>query len=145
MPVRGDQRTHVLGGFCKGKLESSNRCEDLGESDENVRNGLGPDVKWGWVVAAVHVLSAGALGIDVVLDNGSGDHGERRKDETESDTLDRSEANVCLAESGVEEVVYDRDEDDERDGVKVGDDIVGDTVTCHCGSLRGKVVVHLVV
>ena len=145
MPVRSDQRTHVRGRFCKRKLESSDGCEDFRETDEHVRDGLGPDVDWRWVVAAVHVLAAWALGVDVVLDNSSGYHGEGREDETECDTLDGSEADVCLAESGVEEVVYNRDEDDEGNGVEVGDEVVGNTVTCHCSGLRGEIVVHLVV
>jgi len=145
MPVRCHERPHVLGCLCERKLESSNRCEDFGETDKHVGHGLGPDVDRGWVVAAVHVFAARALGVDVMLDDGSGNHRERCKDETEGDALNGSEADVCLAESGVEEVVNDGNEDDQGDGVEVSDDIVGNTVTGHCSGLRREVVVHLVV
>jgi len=104
MPVRGNERSHVLRGLGKGKLETGNRSEDLGETDENVGHGLHPDVDWGGVVARVHLVAAGARRVDVVLDHGSGDHGERGEDETKGNALDGCEADVCLAEGRVQEV-----------------------------------------
>lgn len=106
---------------------------------------MGPDVDRGWVIAAVHVFAARALGVDVVLDDGSRDHGERCEDETEGDALNGSEADVCLAKSRVEEVVNNGNEDDEGNRVEVGNDIVGNTITGHSGGLRREIVVHLVV
>jgi hypothetical protein len=143
--VGSNERTHVLGRFGKGKLETSDGREDLGETYEHVRNGLYPDVDGRWGVAAVHVVAACARLVDVVLDDGRGNHGEGGEDETEGHALDGCEADVCFAEGWVQEVVDNRDEDDKRDWVQVGDDVVGDTVTCHGSSLRGEVVVHLVV
>lgn len=145
VPVGCNKRSHVLGGLGEGELQTGNRCENLGETDEHVRNGLRPHVDGRESVARVHVLAALAGRIDVVLDDSGADHGEGREQETECDTLDGRELDAGLAKCGVEEVVDNGDEDDERDGVQVGDDVVGDTVTLHGGGLGGQVVVHLVV
>lgn len=80
-----------------------------------------------------------------MLDDGGADHGEGGEHEAKGHALDGSEADVGFAEGRVQEVVHDGDEDDEGDGVEVGDDVVGDAVALHGGGLRGEVVVHLVV
>lgn len=145
VPVRGDERTHVLGSLGEGEFQTGDGGEDLGETDKHVGDSLGPHVDWRRVITAVHLVAAGARLVDVVLDNSCRDHSERGKHETECNALDGGEADAGLAERGVEEVVNDGDEDNQGDGVEVGDDVVGDTVTGHGGSLGGKVVVHLVV
>ena len=145
MPVRSNKRPHVLGSLGEGKLQTGDGCENLGETDEHVWNGLRPHVDGRKGVARVHVLAALSGGVDVVLDDGGTDHGEGGEQETECDTLDGCELDAGLAERGVQEVVDNGDEDDERDGVQVGDDVVGDTVTLHSGGLGCQVAGHLVV
>ena len=151
VPVRGDDGAHVLGGLCERVLEASHGCEDLGETHEDVGHGLDPDVERGadlvavGVLAAVHVLAADGGVVDVVLDDGCGDHCEGGEHEAEEHALDGGELDALLAEEGVEEVVDDGDEDDEGDGVEVSDDVVGDAVEGHGRGLGHEVVVHLVV
>lgn len=145
VPVRRDQRAHVLGRLCEGEFKAGDGCEDLGEADQHVRHRLRPHVDGREGVARVHVLATCAALVDVVLDDGGADHGERGEDEAEGNALDGRELDVGFAERRVEEVVDDGDEDDEGDGVQVGDEVVGDAVALHGGGLRGEVVVHLVV
>lgn len=123
MPVRGDKRAHVLGGLGEGVLETGDGGEDLGEADEDVGEGLDPDGEGGGALALVHVLAARALLVDVVLDDGGGDHGDGSEHETGEHALDGGEPNSLLAEEGVEEVIDDGNEDNQGDGVKVGDDL----------------------
>jgi hypothetical protein len=106
---------------------------------------LRPDVDRSGGIAVVHVFPAVACLVDVVLDYGCGHHGHGSEDETEGHALDGREADVCLAESRVEEVIYNGDHDDEGDGIQVCDYVVGDAVAGHGCGLRGEVVVHLVV
>ena len=50
-----------------------------------------------------------------------------------------------LSEPGPEEEVANRDQDDEREGVEVREDVVGEPIELHDGGLRDQVVVQLVV
>lgn len=145
VPVGRNQRPHVLGGLCKGEFETRDRGEDFRETNQDVGHGLHPYVDGRGLVARVHELAAGTALVDVVLDDGGRDHGQGPEDEAKGHALDGRKVNVCLAQGGVQEVVDNRDEDDERDGVQVGDDVVGYTVQRHSGSLGDEVVVHLVV
>ena len=146
MPVRSDERSHVLGCFGKGKLKTCDGGENLGETNEHIRHGLRPDIDRSiCALVPVHVLAALASGVDVVLDDSGGNHSKRSKEETECNALNGSEPDVGFAESWIQEVVDNRDKNDERDGVEVGDEVVGHTVTCHSSGLRCQVVVHLVV
>lgn len=85
------------------------------------------------------------LRLKTYLNHGSADHSHGSKNEAKRHALDGRELDAGLAESGVEEVVDDGDEYNERDGVKVCDDVVGNTVALHRRRLGGQVVVHLVV
>lgn len=146
VPVRGNQRPHVLGRLGEGVLETGNRREDFREADEHVGHGLHPHGEGSRVVVArVHVLAAGAELVDVVLDDGGAYHGQGGEHEAEGHALDGGEADAGLAESRVQESIDDGDEDDEGDGVEVGDDVVGDAVERHGVGLRRQVAVHLVV
>lgn len=145
VPVRSDERSHVLGRLGESELETRNGREDLGETDERVGRNLHPDADGGGVVALVHVGTARSLLVDFALDDAGGDHSRGSEDETKSHTLDGGEADTLLAEEWVQDVVNDGDEDNEGDGVDVSDDIVGETVQDEGVGLRGQVVVHLVV
>jgi hypothetical protein len=146
VPVRGDERSHILGCFGERELETGDGSENLRESDEHVRDGLCPHIDGrNLVVAIVHIFATRTLCVDEVLDDGSSDHGEGSQEESERDAFDGCKLDTSFAESWVQEVVHDGNEDDQGDGVEIRDDVVGDTVALHGPSLRGQVVVHLVV
>ena len=98
-----------------------------------------------------------------MLENGGPDHGGGAREEAERDLLERREVQAHAAEEGINlydvingvlgprslckthEEIADGDENDEREGVKVGEDVVRDTVEDHRSSLRRQVIVQLVV
>ncbi|CAG9978285.1 unnamed protein product [Clonostachys byssicola] len=149
-----DEGLHVLGGLGEGILVRGDIGEDLGDTDEDVGEGLSPDVDGGGGAGLARLggLAVGdvpaAVGVhlvDVVLHDGGGDHGEGGDDETSGHTLDGGGGDADPAEAGVEEVVEDGDHDDDGDGVEVLDDVVGDAVELHGAGLDGQVTGHLVV
>jgi hypothetical protein len=78
--------------------------------------------------------------------NASGiSHSCRCKHKAEEDTSDGAEVDSESAESGVDEQVHDGDKDNQRDGIDVLQEIVGDAVQLHFRGLRDKIVEHLVV
>ena len=145
VPVRSDEGAHVLRRLGEREFQTGDGREDLGETDEYVGHSLCPDVDRRGVVARVHLIAARTGLVDVVLDDSRRHHGEGREHEAERNALDGREADAGLAQRRVEEVVDNGDEDDERDGVEVGDDIVGDAVTGHGRGLRRQVIVHLII
>jgi hypothetical protein len=152
---RQDERLHVLGSLGVGVLVRGDVGEDLGETNQNVGQALGPDVDLGRRAGSrlavlvndllAGVVAAGAHLVDVVLHDGGGNHGEGGKEVTDCKTLDGGEANLELAEKRVQDVVNNGDKDDNGDGVEVLDNVVGDTVTLKGTSLVGQVTRHLVV
>jgi hypothetical protein len=78
--------------------------------------------------------------VDVVLNNGSVDHGQGCDPETASDTVDWREADVALAQERHEELIDKRQEDDDGNRVEVLHQIVGDTVSSHLAGLGNEVV-----
>jgi len=64
--------------------------------------------------------------------------------QTVEDNL-RGEVDSQTAETRVDEEIADRDEDDQSEGIQVGQDIIGKAVGLHGGSLGSQVVVKLVV
>jgi hypothetical protein len=72
-------------------------------------------------------------------------HGEGGDQETDCHTLDGGEGDTQLAETRVQKVINERNHDDDRDGVQVLNDIVGNTVENHGGGLSGEVTGHLVI
>lgn len=146
-----DERTHRLGCLGESVLETSDGSKNLGNGDEHVRAGLDPNADGSRDKDTVSILAGGGslatwrLLVDVVLNNGSPDHGKSTSQETKSDLLEGSEVDTGLAKSRVEEEIEDGDEDDKGEGVEVGDDLVGQAIDVHGGSLRDKVVGDLVV
>ena len=145
-----DNGLHVGGGLGEGVLERGDVGEDLGETDQDVGETLGPDVDGGraaaTLLAGVNVLAAvGVHLVNVVLHDGGGDHGGGGDEEAKCHAADGGEGEADLAETGVEEVVDDGDHDDNGDGVEVLDNVVGDAVTLHGRGLDGQVAGHLVV
>ena len=140
-----DHGAHVCGSLGVSVLERRDRGEDLRQGNEHIRTGLGPDGEVNDLVASAGVLAAGALLVDVVLENGGPDHGATGNNVTGTDALQGSEVDFHLPQARVDELVHDGNEDDEREGVKVGQHIVGDTTQLHGSSLRDQVVVELVI
>lgn len=142
-----DERLHAGRRLGVGVLETSDGGENLRDTDKHICTGLGSNVD---VVAlsntvnlariAEGVAVARASLVDVVLDNGGVDHGKRGNPETGSDTVDRREVDPVLAEEREEELVHDRQEDDDGNGVEVLHQIVGDAVTSHLTGLSNEVV-----
>lgn len=93
----------------------------------------------------VDMFTAGAHRVDVMLDNARRDHGERGQGESSGDLLNGREVDAHLPEPRVYNEVHDRDDDDDEDGVELGDDVVGCAAEVHGVGLRDEVVCHLVV
>ena len=141
----GNERTHVLWRLGETILERGDGGEDLRDGDQDVSTSLRPDVDRSWLFALGSLAAARRLLVDVSLYDRSPDHGHGAEEETDGDLLDRSESDAGLAESRVEEEVANGNEDDEREGIEVLEDIVGQAVELHRSSLRDQVVVELVV
>ena len=75
------------------------------------------------------------------MDDTGPDHGGATGEEARCDFLNGGEVDLVFAEEGVDEEIAHGDENDESERVKVGEDVVGDTVELHHGGLRGQVVV----
>lgn len=109
------------------------------------RNALGPDKdgRLAPLVAGVH--SAGGQLVNVVLHDGGGDHGGGGKEVADGHAADGRQVDADLAEAGVDDVVEDRDHNDNGDGVEVLDDVIGGAGELHGSGLSGEVTGHLVV
>lgn len=147
-----DKGFHGRGGLRVGIFQTRDRGKDFGDTNENVRRGLGSDVNTVPLCLAIHLrgraegLSVAGRGyIDDMLDDGSVHHGEGRDDETKGDTGDGAEGNVEAAENGVDNHLQEWDEDDDGDGIEVLHEIVGDTMAIHLFSLGDKVTRELAV
>ena len=101
-----DERPHVLGRLGESVLQGSDGSEDLGDGNEDVDTGDGPDGDISGVVRVVGLVVSGSL-VDVMLENRSPDHGEGSENETSCDLLDGCEADTALAKEGVNEGVHD--------------------------------------
>lgn len=142
-----DERLHAGRRFGVGVLETGDRGENLGDTDEHVGTGLGGNVD---VVTLGNTIDLAGIAervavartslVDVVLDDSGVDHGKRGDPETSGDTVDGREVNLVLAEEREEELIHDRQEDDDGNGIKVLHQVVRDTVTSHLSSLGNKVV-----
>lgn len=156
-----DERTHVLGCLGESILEGCDGGKDFGCGDEDVDTSDSPDVDGGLVIGVGWVLveARGFVtviismkswftekeNVHVVLENGSPDHGEGAENETSSDLLDGSETNATLAKSWVDERVHDGHNDDNGNGIQVGENVIGNTVKSHGGAHLRQVGVHLTV
>lgn len=145
-----DDRLHALWCLGEGVLESGDGRKDLADADENIRTRDDPDVDRGWERVAG---SVGAFGgkfavawahlADVVLENNCVDHRSTDDHEAGRNTLDGAEVDALPAQERVDDVVKDRDEDDDRDGVQVHDQVVGGAVERHSGGHSAVVAINL--
>ena len=81
--------------------------------------------------------------VNELLKNGGIQHGESGDEETGVDTLDWGKVDPELPETGVDEVVENRNEDDDGDGVQVLDQVVGGSVQGHASSDGTQVTIDL--
>ena len=81
--------------------------------------------------------------VDVVLKDTRVDHRSTDDHEASRNALDRTEVDAFPAKEGVNHIVEDGDEDDDRDGVQVLDQIVGSAVKRHSSSHSTVVAVNL--
>lgn len=143
-----DTGSHVDWSFGKGVFEGGDRCHNLGDTYQAVRNNLNPDGDWGFGsfdIAVVGSISTGMKFVDVVLGDGRADHGHTGQEETDRDLLDRSEVDLSLPEGWVDGTIHNWDQGDNEEGVEIVDDIIGYSRETHSRCLRGKIVGHLVV
>ena len=111
-----------------------------------IRTRLDPNVDGTLALfASVRAVAARVSFVNVVLNNSAPDHGQAPHKKATSNTLQRCEVDLHFSLPGVNEAIEDRNEDDERDGIQVGDDIVGNTIEFHGSGLRCQVVEDLVV
>jgi len=145
-----DERLHLLGSLGESVLQRSDRSEDLGNTDEDIRSRNDPNVDRSGVREAICIHTRRRLVIvarrlleDELLKNGGIQHGETGDEETGVDTFDGSKVDPDLPETWVDEFVEDGDEDDDGDWVQVLDQIVGGPVQGHSGGDGAQVTVDL--
>lgn len=120
-----DERTHVPWRLGEGVLEPGDGGENLGEGDEEERDGLDPDIDGRWVHAQAliggRIIVACAELVDVILDDCCCDHGSGSEKETPCNPFQGREPDPHAFKTWVQESVGNRDEDDEGDRVNVVD------------------------
>ena len=143
---------HARGCFSVGVFETSDRDEDLGQANEDVRWGLDGDVdvigkglaigrRAGWAVQRVRVARAGA--IDEMLHDGSVRQANSSKEKAYRDASNGLEFNFGLAKGRVDNLIQDRNEDDDADRIEVLHEIVGHAMPGKLCSLAHKVRAEL--
>lgn len=147
-----DHGAHVLGGLREGVFQRGDGSKNFGESDEDVRTRLGPDVD-GSRLTATHLTErlikdlTGSVpatlgaGINVVLDDRGPNHGSATGHEATGNLLDGRKANAHLTQGGIDEEIVKGNEDEESEGVQVAEDIVRNAMPLHDSSLRDQIVV----
>ena len=86
---------------------------------------------------------AWALLVDIMLKDTRVDHRSADDHEASRNALDGTEVDAIPAKEWVNHMFEDGDEDDDRDGVQVLDQIVGSAVKRHSGSHGTVVAVNL--
>lgn len=139
-----NKRTHVAGSFGEGVFKRGDGGENLRHRDKDIGAGLSPNIDAGGFTIS-SMFSASAVFVDVGLDHARPYHGRSASVETTGDLLDGGKVDAGFAEGRIDEKIADRDENDERKWIQVGEDVVGEPVQFHDGCLRSQVVVELVV
>lgn len=147
---RHDHGLHVGRSFGVSVLERRDVGEDFGNTNENIRQDLCPDVDIGLAeffdtVWITRILSARRFDIDEVLHHCSSKHRSGSEEESKCHTLDRGERDTRLAESRVDAVVQNWNHDNDRDWVEVLDNIIGHTIELQGSGLGCQISSHLVV
>ena len=81
--------------------------------------------------------------VDIMLKDTRVDHRSTNDHEASRHALDGTEVDAFPAKEGVNHIVEDGDEDDDRDGVQVLDQVVGSAVERHSGSHGTVVAINL--
>ena len=145
-----DDRLHTLRCFGEGVLESGDGSKDFADANENIRtrdnpnvDGSGKRVALGVRALGGEIVVAWAPLVDVMLKNTRVDHRSTDDHEASRDALNGAEVDALPAKEGVNDVVKDGNEDDDRYGVQVLDQVVGSAVKRHSGSHGTVVAVNL--
>lgn len=135
-----------------GWLEEGEEClrEDFGYADEDVGQDLGPDVdvRFAVLLDAIGiggVITTRAQNVNIMLHHGRSDHRGGSKEKANCHSLNRCQWKPDLAEAGIDQVVQDRNHNDDGDGIEVLDNIVWHAVQLQYSGLRGQIAGHLVV
>lgn len=137
---------HVLGSLGESVFQDGDGSKDFRKGDQGIRSSLGPDVDRSRSdFTVVGLVATRTLAVNVELHDGSPDHGETSTCVSTDNLSDRRKPDLPASQEWVEHLVKDGDENDQEDGVNVLDEIVGNTVQRHGGSLRGQVSSDLVV
>lgn len=135
-----------------GILQTSNGGKNLGQSNQKISWSLNSNVNVVRSICSIRLKSRGtssrslvarARRVNQLLHTSSVSHGECSKVETPCDSGDGLELDSNLAKTWVEDVVADRDENDDGYGVDVLHNVVGNAMQLHGSGLRNEVVQHL--
>lgn len=106
-----------------GVLQASDRGEDLRYSDEEVRRNLPSDCYVIVLLAgSTSIVSKGVIWsrrIDEMLDERCPCHSERSTEETTGDSHDGFESDVESSQRRIDQLIEDRNEDDQYDRINV--------------------------
>jgi hypothetical protein len=145
-----DDRLHAFWRLREGVLERGDGRKDFPDADENIRTRDDPDVDGGGERVAVgvrtfrgQVVVTWAHLVDVVLENARVDHRGTNDHEAHRNALDGAEVDAPAAQEGIDDVVEDGDEDYDRDGVQILDQVVWSAIECHSSSHGTIVPIYL--
>jgi hypothetical protein len=123
----------VLGRrLCKRQFKTSDDDESLRKCNKNISWCLDP-----------HMYALLGRIIDVILQHARIHHAYANQHEPSENAADGVEVDLHFSEPGVHDEVEKGDEDDERDGVEVLQQVVGRAMECHFAGLRDQVVPDL--
>jgi len=144
------KRPHLPGSLGESVLHRRDGGQDLGDTNEDMRSNDDPNIDRSRVGEAVGILTRGWLVImtrrllvDELLENGGVQHCKASDEEAGVDALDRGEVDSHLPESGVDDFVEDRDENDGGDGPYVLNQVVGGSVQGHSGGDGAQITIDL--
>ena len=138
---------HGRGSLSVSILETSNRDENLRDTNEDVGRSLNGDVDIvGQLSLAVlssrtlsGVLVAGSSAIDEMLDDGSVGKTQSGEPEANGNSHNGLKLDASLSKDGVNDLVEDGGEDQDGDGVEVLHKVVGHAMALHLAGLGDKV------
>lgn len=119
-----NQTAHILRRFTVGKLEGRDTSTDFRKGNQAVRQSLHPDIDRCRAVDRLSCLilprpvvdivsGAGRHFVNVRLQHAGGHHGHGGNEKTHCDTLNRRKVDMGLAETGIDNVVENRNEDNQ--------------------------------
>lgn len=140
---------HASGRLGVGVLKTSDRDENLRETDENVGRDLNSDVDMVGDNFAVDLAQGAVVTrarvVDEMLNNGSISETQTGEEETDADTHNRAQLKATTAQDRIDNSFEKRSEDENGNRVKVLHEVVGHAVTFHLLGLGDEVARELIV